>query len=328
MSDKVINALNMIVNDFLEYAQEEGESIGLEWETIEGLKKLWTEEKEKFDEKMKKQVDEAFPKKVRSKKPKKDKNSPKKNCSAYIFFCNDKRSGLKKDHPDLNNKDVLKELGLMWKKIKEEHPEEVERFNMMANEDRDRYQEEMRNYIPVEEEKAEEKKRKTKKNDNKPKKGKSAYLFFCADERMVLKEEMPDLDSKDVLKELGARWKKLDSERVEFYQTLATEDKQRYKNELDNYVPIQEEPKEKRKAAPKKKKQPKKQEPEPKPEPEVEEIEEPIEEKTKEEIVQDIIDNFEGYTITKKMIKDELKKKGIKIEKDELNEIIANINKD
>ena len=262
-------------------------------------------------------------------KKKKKKNSPKKNCSAYIFFCNDKRSGLKKDHPDLNNKDVLKELGIMWKKIKEEHPEEVERFNMMANEDRDRYQEEMRNYIPVEEEKAEEKKRKTKKNDNKPKKGKSAYLFFCADERMVLKEEMPDLDSKDVLKELGARWKKLDSDRVEFYQTLAAEDKQRYKNELDNYVPIQkEEPKEKRKAAPKKKKQPKKQEPEPKPEPEVEEIEEPIEEKTKEEIVQDIIDNFEGYTITKKMIKDELKKKGIKIEKDEFNNIIANINKD
>ena len=45
----------------------------------------------------------------KSAKPKKEKkekeNKPKRACSAYIFFTKDKREEVKKENPDIENKD-------------------------------------------------------------------------------------------------------------------------------------------------------------------------------------------------------------------------------
>ena len=38
--------------------------------------------------------------------------------------------------------------------------------------------------------------------------GKSAYMFFCAEERVKIKEELPDLTPREVMVELVRRWKK------------------------------------------------------------------------------------------------------------------------
>ena len=68
------------------------------------------------------------------------------------------------------------------------------------------------------------------KDPNKPKRGKSSYLFFCADNREKVKEDLEqkgeDFKATDVTKELGKRWailkdstKKSAIEKVKKYTT-------------------------------------------------------------------------------------------------------------
>lgn len=78
---------------------------------------------------------------------------------------------------------------------------------------------------------------------NAPKRGKSAYLFFCNAMRDKVKKTL-GVDSKatDVTRELGVQWNTLKedtSRRKELakYETMATEDKVRYEKERDTYVP-------------------------------------------------------------------------------------------
>ena len=56
------------------------------------------------------------------------------------------------------------------------------------------------------------KKKKKKKDPNAPKKALSAYLYFGQTARAKIKEEMPELKGKEVMPEIGKRWKALDEE--------------------------------------------------------------------------------------------------------------------
>jgi hypothetical protein len=292
---------------------------------VKKYEKKAADDKERYQEEMKNYVPsddvEEQPKEKKTRK-KKAAGAPKKGKSAYMFFCADERVKIKEEEPEMPAKDVLAELGNRWKIFKDKNPEAVKKYEKMAADDKVRYEEEMKNYVPVpvEENPVADDKKKTKKKKatGEPKKGKSAYIFFCADERPIVKEENPEMPAKEILAELGARWKKLSDEEKEKYNELAAEDKKRYEEDMKNYVPVEEneEPKENKKAAPKKKKQVKQPEPEPEPEPE----------KSNEDIVREILDNFEGDTVTKKAIKEELKKRGVEIGKDELNEIIEKLN--
>ena len=104
------------------------------------------------------------------------------------------------------------------------------------------------------------------KDPNKPKRGKSAYMFFCAANREQAKSEILEetgadkVTVGDVAKRLGEWWKELqrDEDRKEEYDDFvaqADEDKERYKADMENYTePTQEELKatvgEKKKRAP------------------------------------------------------------------------------
>jgi len=87
------------------------------------------------------------------------------------------------------------------------------------------------------------------KDPNAPKKGKSAYIFFTLDERAVVKEDLgSDATQKDVMSEMGSRWNELkesddpdDQERFQRYEQMAKDDKARYEEEKENYVPPTEE---------------------------------------------------------------------------------------
>jgi hypothetical protein len=84
-----------------------------------------------------------------------------------------------------------------------------------------------------------------KKDPNAPKRGKSAYLFFCDDNRNEVKLSLGE-DSKatEVTKELGKRWRNLqeskkasDKKVLAAYEKRAQEDKARYEAEKQDYVP-------------------------------------------------------------------------------------------
>lgn len=70
------------------------------------------------------------------------------------------------------------------------------------------------------------------KNSGKPKRGQSAYLFFCADNR---KEVMKDHSMTESSKILGKMWK--DEENREKYEKMAAKDKKRYEAEMKKWTP-------------------------------------------------------------------------------------------
>ena len=79
------------------------------------------------------------------------------------------------------------------------------------------------------------------KDPHKPKRGKSGYLFFCAEYREKMKNENPELSVKDIVSKLGILWKQLkkdNSPEVKRFEKMSLEDRNRYKSEMDGYVPL------------------------------------------------------------------------------------------
>ena len=183
---------------------------------------------------------------------KKDPNKPKRGKSAYIFFCADHREKAKAELGDgAKATDVIAELGRQWNELKAStkasDKTKLEKDEEQAREDKERYEGEMTDYTPPpsDEEGAGKKKSSGKKDPNKPKRGKSAYLFFCADHREKAKEELGDgAKATEVTAELGRQWNELkastkasDKKKLEKYEELAREDKERYESEMVEYSP-------------------------------------------------------------------------------------------
>ena len=167
----------------------------------------------------------------------KDPNKPKRGNSAYIFFCKDKREEVKDSMTDSTPRTVTKELGARWNIAKESGS--IAKYEKMAADDKVRYQGEMADYTPPTEEEWAElttKTKKTRKSKKKkrsgPKRACSSYIFFCKEMRETIKQEDPNIESKDIMKELGVRWNtaKL-ADGIEKWVKMAADDKVRYQEE-------------------------------------------------------------------------------------------------
>lgn len=75
------------------------------------------------------------------------------------------------------------------------------------------------------------KKRAKKAAPTGPKKPLSAYMFFCKDQRPVIKEENPDATFGELGRLLGTKWKTYSTEDKAPFQEQANEDKKRYVSE-------------------------------------------------------------------------------------------------
>eukprot|EP00201_Polytomella_parva_P011999 CAMPEP_0175062378 /NCGR_PEP_ID=MMETSP0052_2-20121109/14136_1 /TAXON_ID=51329 ORGANISM="Polytomella parva, Strain SAG 63-3" /NCGR_SAMPLE_ID=MMETSP0052_2 /ASSEMBLY_ACC=CAM_ASM_000194 /LENGTH=87 /DNA_ID=CAMNT_0016328395 /DNA_START=46 /DNA_END=309 /DNA_ORIENTATION=+ len=85
-----------------------------------------------------------MPKAVTKKEKKeKDPNAPKKPCGAYMWFCKEKREGVKSENPEMSVTDIGKRLGQLWKESSEE---EKQRFHALAKKDKERYDKELAEY--------------------------------------------------------------------------------------------------------------------------------------------------------------------------------------
>jgi hypothetical protein len=80
---------------------------------------------------------------------------------------------------------------------------------------------------------------KAPKDPNKPKRGKSAFMFYCDKHRPKLIEAQRKGGGKvnigDVAKTLGAGWKKIKESQKKSFETLAVKDKERYEKEIAEY---------------------------------------------------------------------------------------------
>ena len=83
------------------------------------------------------------------------------------------------------------------------------------------------------EKKSEKKRKRAEEKKNGPKRPKTAYLYFCEEERPKVKKEKPDLKATEVMKELGGRWSNLSDKAKKPFVTKADKDRSRYNGEKE-----------------------------------------------------------------------------------------------
>ena len=203
------------------------------------------EDKARYDEDMKDYVPPSDDELVASKgsKKKSDPNAPKGKKSAYIFFCAEHRDAAKTEiGKEGKATDVTKLLATWWNELKtdEDRSDELEKYNKMAADDKLRHDQEIQEYASPSDgdETVVGKKSGGKKSDpNSPKGKKSAYIFFCSDNRDAAKTEIgKDSKATDVTKLLATWWNELKadedrSDELEKYNKMAADDKVRYEQE-------------------------------------------------------------------------------------------------
>ena len=208
-------------------------------------------------------------------KKNKDPSKPKRGKSAYLFFCADHREEAKTElGDDAKATTVTSKLAEMWGEFKDNKKmkKQLEKYEKMAGEDKARYELEMNKYIPLSDEELmsakKSKKSSANKDPNKPKHGKSSYMFFCAETREKAKTELgPEAKATEVTTELGRLWTEFKDDKtmkkkLEKYEKMAAEDKARYVQEMEEYTPPSDsdeiEPKKKKTPSPKKTSPPRK----------------------------------------------------------------------
>jgi len=162
----------------------------------------------------------------------KDPNAPKRGKSSYIFFCMDKREEIKEANPDMGAKEIIRELGRIWKEDMSD--DEKQHYVEMSTQDKQRYEKEMETYVVPDLGYVEQKPKKSPRKG--PKRGLTAYIYFCKENRPRLKEENPELSTKEITASLGARWKKLSDKERKPFERLAKKDKTRYEKEKAEWL--------------------------------------------------------------------------------------------
>jgi hypothetical protein len=69
----------------------------------------------------------------------------------------------------------------------------------------------------------------------RPKRPKSAYIFFCTIIRQKIKDENPSISNTELIEIIGNQWKELAYDEKRFYKQLADEDKIRYNEDKIRY---------------------------------------------------------------------------------------------
>lgn len=131
------------------------------------------------------------------KKTKVKKEGPKKNKSAYMFFCVDARKEINKEQEGkedkMDNKEIVREQGRRWTEVKKDDKKR-EYYEKLAADDKKRYEQEKEAFGPV------EKTKKSKKEDKEEKKVTKKPKSKKKDEVVEEKEE-EDSDSEPSEKE-------------------------------------------------------------------------------------------------------------------------------
>jgi hypothetical protein len=70
---------------------------------------------------------------------------------------------------------------------------------------------------------------------NAPTKPRTAYHYYCSDQREAVKLKHPDMEGKEVTKQLGADWHSMSDEERKPYVAHAEADKARWLKEKETY---------------------------------------------------------------------------------------------
>ncbi|KAI1721135.1 HMG (high mobility group) box domain-containing protein [Ditylenchus destructor] len=151
--------------------------------------------------------------------------------SPYGFFVKMCYEEHKKKYPNENVQvtEISKKCSQKWKTMSDD---EKKRFFELAQKDAERYQAEVAAYGG---EDLMRKKKRAKKDPNAPKRALSAFFFFSNERRVDVQKEHPEWKVGQIAQELGRCWKGLTEEEKSVYEKKATEDKERYSLEMQQY---------------------------------------------------------------------------------------------
>ena len=82
-------------------------------------------------------------KEKKQKRAKKDKDAPKRALSAFFFYNQERRVTLKKEKPDLSNKDIIRTMSAEWNALTDEKKKP---YIEKAEADKKRYEAEKKAY--------------------------------------------------------------------------------------------------------------------------------------------------------------------------------------
>ena len=170
-----------------------------------------------LEEEIKENMPKDSPKKEKVEKTKKDKNAPKGAKNAYILFCADNRDQVKEENSEMKATEIISELARLWKDADEDVKGE---YQEKAAEDKKRYESEMEDYVPSEEE-SKGKKGKGKKAADSPKRPLGSYMLFAKEYRDTAKSSHPEAKATEISKILGAWWKEADEDVKKEYKDKA-----------------------------------------------------------------------------------------------------------
>jgi len=114
---------------------------------------------------------------------------------------------------------------------------EMRKWEQKASEEKERYKDEMKDYVPVEDPTggAGGKKKKAKKDPNAPKRNMSAFFLYSCAARPTVKEENPDASFGDIARLISAKFKALPEKERKKWDKKAADDKIRYQREMEAY---------------------------------------------------------------------------------------------
>jgi hypothetical protein len=170
----------------------------------------------------------------------KDTRFPKRFLSAFLMYQKSIRQELK-DNPGITFGHISQHSSDMFKKMDEQEKSEwVEK----AQQDKKRYERELAVYVPSKgydhngnfiDENTKKKRTRAIKDVNSPKRAAGAFVFFSNEMRPKLQKENPGVKFVDIGRILGERWRALGDKEKEPFDTLSSEDKARYRREMDAY---------------------------------------------------------------------------------------------
>jgi len=159
--------------------------------------------------------------------------------TAYACFVKTCREEHKKLHPDENVQfgEFAAQCSLRWKTMSDK---EKEKFQEMSEEDRERYEGQVKDFPQevIDAVTPRRRRRRTSKKErdpNKPKRALSAFFYYAKDERPNVRSINPDFSVGEVAKELGRKWNELTEQEKSPYEKSAEEDRARYDVEMKAY---------------------------------------------------------------------------------------------
>ena len=159
----------------------------------------------------------AKPKRGRKPSPESKSKKPTKGRNAYIFFCADHRQDTKDKNPDLDSKEITKLLSEMWKEVKEDDGDEYLYYKKKSDADKKRYEQEMKIYVPSDDEDEEDyeaapKKAKKDKKATPKQIDTVGFKKYSNANRDEVEEENPGLKTAQITKLLKEEWNELDND--------------------------------------------------------------------------------------------------------------------